>query len=48
MRRVVLGRDVHLLVAIGSARGGSGVGNNSHGGDEERLEEGHCKVVGLV
>jgi hypothetical protein len=48
VRRAVLGRDIDFLVAVRSAGGGCGVGNSGHGGDEERLEEGHCEVVGLV
>jgi hypothetical protein len=48
VRGAVLGRDIDLLVTVRSAGGGCGVGNSGHGGDEERLEEGHCKVVELV
>jgi len=44
----VLGVDLDLLVVVGGTALGSGEGNSSHGGDEERLEEGHCKGVGLV
>jgi hypothetical protein len=33
--------DSDLLVAIGSATLRSSEGNSGHGGDEERLEEGH-------
>ena len=44
----VLGVDLDLLVVVRGAALGSGEGNSSHGGDEERLEEGHCKGVGLV
>ena len=38
--RVVLGADVDLGVLVRSTLGG-GEGNSGHGGDEERLEEGH-------
>ena len=44
----VLGVDLDLLVVVRGTALGSGEGNSSHGGDEERLEEGHCKGVGLV
>ena len=44
----VLRADLDLLVAVGGTALGSSEGNSSHGGDEERLEEGHCKGVGLV
>ena len=44
----VLGVDLDLLVVVGSTALGGSEGNGSHGGDEERLEEGHCKGVGLV
>ena len=44
----VLGVDLDLLVVVRGTTLGSGEGNSSHGGDEERLEEGHCKGVGLV
>jgi hypothetical protein len=44
----VLGADLDLLVVVGGTALGSSEGNSSHGGDEERLEEGHCKGVGLV
>ena len=37
---VVLAGSLDLGVLVGSALG-SGEGNSSHGGDEERLEEGH-------
>jgi hypothetical protein len=37
----VLGVDTDLGVVIGSTTLGSGVGEGGHGGDEERLEEGH-------
>ena len=40
--------DLDLLVVVGGTALRSGEGNSSHGGDEERLEEGHCEVVGLV
>jgi len=46
--RVVLGVDLNLLVAIRGTTLRGGEGNSSHGGNEERLEEGHCKGVGLV
>lgn len=42
-----LGVDVDLGVLVTGTLG-SGEGNSSHGGDEESLEEGHCKGVGLV
>jgi hypothetical protein len=44
----VLRADLDLLVVVGGTALGSSEGNSSHGGDEERLEEGHCKGVGLV
>ena len=40
-----LGVDADLGVAIGGTALRSGVGEGGHGGDEERLEEGH--FVGL-
>jgi len=36
-----LGVDLDLLVVVGSTALGSSEDNSSHGGDEERLEEGH-------
>ncbi|KAI3475177.1 hypothetical protein L1887_63492 [Cichorium endivia] len=42
----VVGLDVDLGLAISGTLGG-GVGDGSHGGDEESLEEGHCKGVGM-
>jgi len=44
--RVVLGADVDLGVLLGSTLGG-GEGNSGHGGDEERLEEGHFGLFGF-
>jgi hypothetical protein len=43
---VVLARDLDLGVLVRSTLGG-GEGNSGHGGDEERLEEGHfdCLVL---
>jgi hypothetical protein len=37
----VLGVDTDLGVAVGSTTLGSGEGEGGHGGDDERLEEGH-------
>jgi len=36
-----LGVDVDLGVLVGGTALGSSEGNDGHGGDEERLEEGH-------
>ena len=38
---VALGADVDLLVAVRGTTLRGSEGNSSHGGDEERLEEGH-------
>jgi hypothetical protein len=43
-----LGVDLDLGVLVGSATLGSGEGNSGHGGDEERLDEGHFVGLGLV
>jgi hypothetical protein len=40
-----LGVNVDLGVLVG---GTLGEGNSGHGGDDERLEEGHFEGVGLV
>jgi hypothetical protein len=48
VRGVVLGRNVDLLVSVRGTTLRGSVCNDSHGGDKKRLEEGHCKVVGLV
>ena len=40
-----LGADIDLGVLVG---GTLGEGNSGHGGDDERLEEGHFEGVGLV
>ena len=40
-----LGVDLDLGVLVG---GTLGEGNSGHGGDDERLEEGHFEGVGLV
>jgi hypothetical protein len=45
---VGVGVDIDVGVLVGCTARRSGVGNNSHGGDEERLEEGHFEGVGLV
>jgi hypothetical protein len=45
---VALRVDLDLLVVVGSTALGGSEGNGSHGGDEERLEEGHFEGVGLV
>jgi hypothetical protein len=45
--RVVLGADVDLGVLVRSTLGG-GEGNSGHGGDEERLEEGHFGWLGFL
>ena len=42
---VGLGVDVDLGVLVG---GTLSEGNSGHGGDDERLEEGHFEGVGLV
>lgn len=45
---VALRVDLDLLVVVRGTALGSSEGNSSHGGDEERLEEGHFEGVGLV
>ena len=44
----VLAVDLDLLVVVGSTALGSGEGNSGHGGDEERLDEGHFVGLGWL
>ena len=44
----VLRANLDLLVVVRGTALRSSEGDSSHGGDEERLEEGHFEGVGLV
>jgi hypothetical protein len=43
-----LGVDVNVGVLVAGTAGGGSEGNSGHGGDDERLEEGHFGDLGVL